>query len=209
MWGSQRPSVTLQGVSLGRFLAQFSQPNVVPSAGESVHIKNYSFLRSFIISTLSSHFHTSCPSAEAVPGQHSLLHKSLQCCWLLSPTCSQPLSATLCWPEQASGHHPPFGLAIRFALFIHPSARVIPRLGFMRTCVWCCCIEIGGIDGRLLPRRNTNPFIQDPNPGSRHSVLLPGREKCKELMPEISAHDVSVFFLAVSQLWCWLQSKWR
>lgn len=101
---SQRPSVTLQGVSLGRFLAQFSQPNVVPSAGESVQIKNYSFLRSFIISTLSSHFHTSCPSAGAVPGQHSLLHRSSGLLAPLTNMFTAPLSNSLLaragfWPS--------------------------------------------------------------------------------------------------------------
>lgn len=68
---------------------------------------------------------------------------------------SQSLLATLCQPEQLSGHHTTLGHAIRFPLFIHPSARLILRLGYVRTYVWRYCIEIGGTDGRILPQGNT------------------------------------------------------
>lgn len=186
--------MTLQGVSLGRFLAKFSQLNVVPSAGES-DCSN----KELFIPQVFHHFYASCPVC-LCRGCSRGAGAALPPTWSLRAAGSSPQHAVhspsailSCWPEQASGHHPPFGLAIRFVLFIHPSARVIPRLGYMRTYVWCYSIEIGGTDGRLLPRRNTDPFIQDPNPGSRHSVLLPVREKCKVLMPEISVRNVPCF----------------
>lgn len=135
IWGPHCPSVTLQDISLGRFLAKFSQLNAVPSAGD--------FSNELFVTQLFT-YHLSCTRVLPCEPLQGWLHGS----WGSTPSqehagLQAALTSSLvpapvaipCWPEQLSGQHTSPGHAIPCPLFIHPSARVIFRLGYMRTCV--------------------------------------------------------------------------
>lgn len=109
----------------------------------------------------------------STPSHTALIYRFAPLCassgpipWQLGWHCSPGTSSLFTAPFSISllawaGFWPPHTLfwALYSCVFIHPSARVMLRLGYMRTYVQCHCIEIRGTDGRLLPQRNTNPFI--------------------------------------------------